>query len=224
MKIGHRGAAGHAPENTLLSFQKAIDSGVDMIELDVYVCKTWELVVFHDKKLERTSNGHGYVAEKTFEELRSLDAGQGQYIPLLSEVLDLVARKVKINIELKGEWTAKPVADLIANSVQSKGWQYDDFLVSSSNHYALQEFFTYCPQVAIGAILSDVLIGFAEAGEKLHASSVHLDHEFISQAFVDDAHRRDMKVFVWTVDDPEEIESMKKLWVDGIFSNYPERL
>ena len=76
LKIGHRGAAGYAPENTLLSFQKAMDLGVDMIELDVYVCKTGELVVIHDEKVERTTNGTGYIREKTFSELRSLDAGQ----------------------------------------------------------------------------------------------------------------------------------------------------
>jgi glycerophosphoryl diester phosphodiesterase len=75
-KIGHRGACGYAPENTLLSFQKAIELNVDMVELDVYVCKTGELVVIHDEKVDRTTNGHGYVMEKTFEELRSLDAGQ----------------------------------------------------------------------------------------------------------------------------------------------------
>jgi glycerophosphoryl diester phosphodiesterase len=76
LKIGHRGAAGHAPENTLLSFQKAMDLGVDMIELDVYVCKTGELVVIHDEKVDRTTNGTGYVREKTLDELKILDAGQ----------------------------------------------------------------------------------------------------------------------------------------------------
>jgi len=103
LKIGHRGAMGYEPENTLRSFKKALDLKVDMIELDVYVCKSDELIVIHDDKVDRTTNGQGYVVNKTFEELRTLDAGKNEKIPTLSEVLNLVNRKAKLNIELKGK-------------------------------------------------------------------------------------------------------------------------
>ena len=81
LKIGHRGAMGHEPENTLRSFKKALALNVDAIELDVYVCKTGELVVIHDDKIDRTTNGTGYTEDKTFTELRQLDAGKGELIP-----------------------------------------------------------------------------------------------------------------------------------------------
>jgi len=224
MKIGHRGAMGYEPENTLLSFKKALELGVDAIELDVYVCKTGELVVIHDDKVDRTTNGKGYVMEKTFDELRSFDAGKGEKIPTLSEVLDVVNRKVQVNIELKGVGTAKPVSDLVEDYIGNKGWKHDDFMVSSFNHYELKEFGGLNPNVKFGALIVGIPIGFAEFAEKMNASSVNLCVEFINQEFVDDAHKRGMKVYVWTVNDEDEIKRMKSLGVDGIFSNFPDRL
>ena len=224
IKIGHRGAMGYEPENTLLSFRKALDLGVDAIELDVYVCKTGELVVIHDDKIDRTTNGKGYVIEKTFDELRSLDAGKSEKIPTLSEVFDLINRKVKVNVELKGEGTAKPVSDLIKHYIDNNGWMADDFIVSSFNHYELKKFGELSPNIKIGVLIVGIPLGFAEFAEKLNAYSVNLCVEFINQEFVDDAHKRGMKVFVWTVNDFDEIKRIKSLGVDGIFSNFPDRL
>ena len=107
LKISHRGACGYEPENTLASFKKAIEINADMIELDVHVCKTGEVVVIHDEKVNRTTNGKGYVSQKNLESLKKLDAGKGKKIPTLIEVLDLVNKRVKVNIELKGKKTAE---------------------------------------------------------------------------------------------------------------------
>ena len=224
MKIGHRGAMGYAPENTLKSFKKALELNVDAVELDIYVCKSGELVVIHDDKVNRTTNGKGYVVEKTFEELSTLDAGEGEKIPKLSEVLDLIDRKVKVNIELKGVKTAKPVHELIEKYVKNKGWEYDDFLISSFNHYELKKFRKLNPKIKIGALISGIPIGFSKFAKMLNVDSVNLCFEFINQEFVDDAHNRNLKVYVWTVNDSDHIESMKTFGVDGIFSNFPDRL
>jgi len=223
-KIGHRGAMGYEPENTLKSFKKALEFDIDAVELDVYVCKSGELVVIHDDKVDRTTNGKGYVIEKTFDELRELDAGQNEKIPLLSEVLDVIDKKVKINIELKGANTAKPVNDLIEKYVKNKGWKYENFLISSFNHYELKQFNEINPDIEIGALITGIPIDFAEFAEKVNAKYVNLCIEFINQEFVDDAHNRGMKVFVWTVNDLDDIERMKALGIDGIFSNFPDRL
>lgn len=223
-KIGHRGAMGYAPENTLKSFKKALELNIDAVELDVYVCKSGELVVIHDDKVDRTTNGRGYVVEKTLTELKNLDAGEGEKIPLLSEVFDVVDKKVKINIELKGPNTAKPVNDLIEDYVKNKGWQYADFLISSFNHYELKTFNELNPQIKIGALITGIPIGFTEFAKKINASSVNLCVEFINQSFVDDAHKRGLEVYVWTVNDPDDIARMKKLNIDGLFSNFPDRL
>ena len=224
LKVGHRGTMGYCPENTLMSFQKALDLKMDMTELDVYICKSGELVVIHDDKVDRTTDGHGYIWNKTFTELRKLDAGQGEKIPLLSEVLDLVEHRVKVNIELKGFGTALAVSKLIEDYVQNKGWKYDDFLVSSFIHHELQHFHSLIPQIWIGALIGSIPIGYAKFAEELGAQSIHMFLEFINQKFIDDAHQRGLKVFVWTVNDLDDIERMKNMGVDGFFSNFPDRL
>jgi len=224
LKIGHRGAMGYAPENTLKSFRKALELNVDAVELDVYVCKSGELVVIHDDKIDRTTNGKGYVIEKTLAELKSLDAGEGENVPLLSEVLDVIDRQIKVNIELKGAGTAKPVYELIEEYVKNKSWKYDDFMISSFNHYELKVFKELNPHIEIGALITGIPIGLAEFAGKVNADSVNLSIEFINQDFVDDAHKRGLNVYVWTVNDFDDIERMKELNVDGIFSNFPDRL
>jgi glycerophosphoryl diester phosphodiesterase len=142
----------------------------------------------------------------------------------LSEVLELVDKKVQINIELKGAGTAQAVVDLIEKYVIEHNRTYDDFLVSSFNHYELKTFYEFLPEVRIGALIDEILLGYAQFAEALHAYSINPCIEFIDQALVDDAHRRNMKVFVWTVNDSDDIQRMKNLGVDGMFSNFPERL
>ena len=224
LKIGHRGAVGYEPENTLLSFKKAIELNVDMIELDVHVCKTGEVVAIHDDKVDRTTDGKGYVAKKTFQKIRTLDAGKGQKIPMLQEVLDIVDRKARINIELKGKGTAKPVFGIIEKYVKEKGWSYDDFLVSSFNHHELQKFYQLNPKVRLGILIGRTAVGFERTAKKIHAYSVNAKMELVNKNFIDDARKKGLKVFVWTVNDFKDIERMKLLEVDGICSDFPDRL
>jgi glycerophosphoryl diester phosphodiesterase len=224
IKIGHRGAMGYEPENTLRSFKKALELKVDMIELDVYTLKSGETIVIHDDKVDRTTNGQGYVMDKNFEDIRILDAGKGEKIPTLQEVLDLVSRKVKVNIELKGEKTAVPVTKIINKYIEEKKWKNDDFLVSSFNHVELKEFKKLCPGIKVGALIMAIPEDYASFGEKISAYSINLNYEFINQKFVDDAHKRKLKVFVWTVNDKDDIKKMKALKVDGIFTNFPDRI
>ena len=224
LRIGHRGACGYEPENTLRSFNRALQLCVDMIELDVHVCKSGELMVIHDEKVDRTTNGKGYVADKTFEELRALDAGKGEGIPTLPEALALINRKAKVNIELKGAHTAKPVFELLEKHVRESDWSYDDFLISSFNHDELQEFRRLSRESRIGVLIKDITTGLAEFAEKVGAYSINVYMGSVSKELVDDIHKRGMKVLVWTVDDVEDIERMRHIGVDGIFSNYPDRV
>jgi glycerophosphoryl diester phosphodiesterase len=224
LKIGHRGARGYEPENTLSSFSKALELDVDAVELDVYVCKTGELVVIHDDKVDRTTNGKGYVVDKSLEDLRELDAGGGQKIPLLSEVLDLVNNKVLVNIELKGVETAESVSKIIREYLEEKNWGVENFLVSSFDHPELRKFKDFMPKVNIGALITGIPETYAEFGERLNAYSVNLSAEFINEKFIDDAHKRGLKVLVWTVNDGDEMKKLKALNVDGMFSDFPDRL
>jgi glycerophosphoryl diester phosphodiesterase len=224
LRIGHRGACGYEPENTLRSFKKALELGVDMIEFDVALCKTGEVIVFHDKRVDLVTNQTGYVLNKSFDELRSYEMGKGERIPTLQEVLELIDRRTKVNIEIKGEDLKGHVFKILDEYVQKRGWVWDDFLISSFNHYELLGFRELCDKVKLGAIIAGIPIGYAECAAKVGAYSIHLSKEFINKALVDDAHNRGMKVFVYTPNHPEDIALMKSLGVDGIFSDYPDLL
>ncbi len=224
LNIAHRGASGYKPENTLASFRHALTFNPDMVELDVYVCRSGELVVIHDDKVDRTTNGHGYVIQKNLAELKSLDAGQGEKIPTLIEVLDVIRGKIAVNIELKGPGTALPVAKLIQHCLDSHDWQSEQFLVSSFNHPELSTFKKLMPKINIGALFVGIPVDLAKPAAELSAYSINLSQEFITQELVDDAHQRGLKVFVFTVNDPDDIGRMTKLGVDGLFCNYPDRL
>ena len=118
---GHRGAAELEPENTRLSIQKAIDLGVDQVEIDVHLTRDQHLVVIHDATVDRTTNGQGAVADFTLEEVKRLDAGKGERIPTLQEVIDLVRGKVVLQIELKGPDTAEPVVRTVEqNNIENE--------------------------------------------------------------------------------------------------------
>jgi len=224
LRIGHRGACGYAPENTLASFKKALELSVDYVELDVSLSRDGYLVVIHDDKVDRTTNGTGLVIEKTLKELKQLDAGNGEKIPTLQEVLDLIDKKAKVNIELKGEKTARAAAQIIEKYAQTKGWSYNDFLVSSFNHQELHAFKTLKPQVKIGALIVGIPLNYARFGKDLKAYAINISMEFINKRFVDAAHTHGLKVLVFTVNDKDDIERMKNLKVDGIFSNFPDRI
>lgn len=222
--IGHRGAMGYEPENTLRSFERAISFGVAMIEFDVYALKDGSLVVIHDLKVDRTTNGTGYVIDKTLEEIKMLDAGSGEKIPTLQETLNSINKRVGVNIELKGENTAALVAEVLKEYVENKGWSYEDFLVSSFNHPELQIFKRLMPEIKIGALTSIIPLDYAKYAEPLQAFAIHPAIDFVNKAFVDDAHQRGFKVYVYTVNEADDYAHMKQIGVDGVFTNNPDKL
>jgi len=169
--IGHRGASSLAPENTLSSFEKALDFGVDMIELDVHCCKSGELVVFHDYTVERMTDGVGYIVDKTLTQLKMLTIKNKEQIPTLQEVLNLVNRRCKINIELKGEHTGKAVAIFLKDFLK-KNWQHGDFLVTSFNFYELYDFNRELPEVPIGIIFGCLPIDYSLFAKQFGAQAI----------------------------------------------------
>jgi glycerophosphoryl diester phosphodiesterase len=213
---------GHAPENTLASIRKALELSVHCVEIDVY-CVDGQLVVFHDSRLERTTNGTGYLLEQNFTDLRSLDAGDGERIPTLKEVFETVHLQAGVNIELKGPDTARPVVEFISK-MRDIGWSDDLILISSFDHRELAQIRKLDPRIKVGAMIVGLPVDDAAFAESLGAYSVHLSLEFIDRRFVDDAHSRGLRVFVFTVNHPEDIIKMGEIGVDGVFTNYPERV
>jgi len=223
VKVGHRGAAGHEPENTLRSFRRAMELGVDMVELDVQLCGTGELVVIHDGTMDRTTDGTGEVAEITLDELRALDAGMGERIPTLREVIDLAAGKMGINIELKGPGTAEPALRHIEAAVD-EGWEITDFQASSFHQEELSAMRELSEDVRTGVLYALDDDGVMNFAERIGAYSLNPHHRAVNPELVSEAHRRGLKVYTWTVNDPADIARMKGLGVDGVISDYPDRI
>ncbi|WP_293369881.1 glycerophosphodiester phosphodiesterase family protein [Nevskia sp.] len=221
--IGHRGARGHAPENTLLAIDTGIALGAPWVEFDVQLHPSGALLVFHDLTLDRTTNGCGFLADHGFEALRALDAGRGQMIPTLEEVLDLVDQRVGVNIELKSaDGTAEAVAGVIRNYVAA-GWPIEKFLVSSFHLPELWEFKQLAPEIPVGALLCGVPLDWAGCALELGAATLNLSSEFVDPRLIADAHAHGIKVYVYTVNNVAEMRMLRGMGVDGVFTDYPER-
>jgi glycerophosphoryl diester phosphodiesterase len=221
--FGHRGAAGHEPENTLLSIEKGIELGANWIHVDVRAVKE-KCAVIRDECLEKTTNGHGIVHQKSWEYIRSLDAGKGQKVPSLTEVIDCIDRRAGINIEIKSNDTVSIVVSEIHRAVFRRGWAYNRFLVSSFNYLELQLVKCYNPHINIGVIHAGLSLEYTDLAEELGAYSIHVCKSTVTPEQVNEAHKRGIKVFAYTVNDKEDFTLMHAMGVDGVFSDYPEKI
>jgi glycerophosphoryl diester phosphodiesterase len=220
--FAHRGASADAPENTLLAIDLALTQQADGIEIDVYQLGN-ELVVIHDRWVCRTTNGNRPLSDYTLEELQTLDAGQGQFVPTLWQVLQQVQGKCLMNIEIKGVHDVLLVKESINKAIRHLNFKPEQFIVSSFNHHLLLAFKSIAPTIKIGALTASNPLGHANFAQELNAYSVNVDVSFVDQAFVMDAHRRGLKMFVYTVDEPEELLRLQAWGVDGVFCNRPAK-
>lgn len=221
MKIfAHRGASGSYPENTQSAIKAAVDILVDGIEVDVQSCLD-DYMIIHDTWLDRTTSGRGKVNNLTREQIQQFDAGNGEYVPTLSQLLDWVNNSTLINLELKHTFSLDKFVTLIEASVAANKLSRDNLLVSSFDHHQLMWLKQQLPWVKIGALTASIPINYAEFAQRLHAYSIHIDKNFINHEFVADAKKRDLQVYAYTVDKQEDIEQMLRYGVDGIFTNYP---
>ena len=212
--IGHRGAFSEAPENTMLSFNTAYELGADMIEFDVRMCKSGEIVVIHDAEVDRTSNGEGKVGEMTLEELRKLDFGDGEKIPTLEDVLDFAKNRIFLNIELKEEDIVEKVVKLIEKYKMER-----QVIISSFYHGALLEVKKIKPGIITAPLFMHKPIDPGNLAIEAKSEALHPYFEYVDKEFVEKAKGSGIYLNVWTVDFPEEIERLAKLGVDGIITN-----
>ena len=182
------------------------------------------MVVIHDKRVDRTTDGIGFVIDKTLAQIKSLDAGNGKQIPTLRQVFDIIDRKVNVDIELKGSDTVGPVVNLIEHYVCKKGWTYDDFIVTSFDHCLLKEVFELNFHINIGVLLESMPIGIGFIASDVGSHLIIIDHRCLQQELVKDAHENGLVVFVYTVNNVDDINRVMSLGVDGIISDYPDRL
>lgn len=223
--IGHRGASGQQPENTLVSFQEAIAEGADMIELDVCALATGQVVVMHDNTVNRTTDGNGPITDFDLANLQKLDAGDGQHVPLLVEVLDLIHKRMPINIEIKGGGNiAELVSNIITHYVTQKNWSQNLFVVSSFDHKILRQFAALQPNIRLGVLYSNTPSRYWTNSKKHTVFSANMSAKNVTRDYVEQAHKRGFKVYVYTVNSKRQADRMRALKVDGVFTNYPAKL
>ncbi|NLR37056.1 glycerophosphodiester phosphodiesterase [Aeromonas hydrophila] len=220
--IAHRGASGLAPENTLKAIRLALALGAGAIEIDVQLADG-ELWVFHDRRLERCTDGSGVLTAQSRAYLASLDAGEGEGIPTLWQVMEAIAGQAELHIELKGAQTADEVARLTRRAEAELGFAPTQWVVSSFHHPELARFAALRPDIRLGALTSTIPLTLAKFAAELGAWSLNCDVDFVDQALVQDAHDRGLKVLVYTVDEPADQAMLAAIGVDGIFTNRPDR-
>lgn len=219
LRIAHRGASGYAPENTLVAFQRALDLGVDMIEFDVRATRDGELVVFHDARLERLTGGQGRLDALTYDELSDYQVA-GEPIPRLVDVLSALGSRCQINIEIK----QRGLVDAIVAEVRRLGLQRH-VIFSSLRHGELLKVKAIDPLLRVGALLNVrpvLALTAISVARAIDAEALIIPRAVFRPAHLRAAHRAGLAVYVWTVNEPEEIAWARELGVDGIFSNYPD--
>lgn len=222
--IGHRGAKGHLAENTLPSVSKAMELGVDGIEIDVFLCRSGELVVFHDKTLEKLTDGQGFIEDLTLDSIRKINVLGGYKIPTLNEVLDLIQGKVFLNVELKGSGTAQPTEKLLSEYLKAGKWTIDQFIISSFNWKELEIFYQLNQKVPI-AILTDAdPLDALPIAQEVKARAINPNFKALNEKNVKKIQQAGYKVFPYTINDAEDIQKMLSIKVNGIITDYPERV
>ncbi|MBI2546440.1 glycerophosphodiester phosphodiesterase [Candidatus Woesearchaeota archaeon] len=223
LSIAHRGASGYEPGNTLLAIRKALELDADIIELDVQLTKDRKLVVCHDQKVWV---GYKYlsITHHTLETVQMIRLAKNQHIPSLREALDLINKKAAVNIELKDRRSAAPVCRLINEYVSKKRWGYRHFIVSSFIKDELLRIKKLSPRIRIGLLYNKPTRNLSAAIKQYKPYSVHLHFVAVTRDMVRELHEQGIKVFVWTVNSMRLIDRMRDYRVDGVFSDYPDRI
>ncbi len=224
LTIGHRGAKGHVAENTLPSVAKAMELGVDGIEIDIFLCKSGELVVFHDKKLDRLTNAQGYIESLEYDSIQKIKVMGEHKIPTLDEVLELIDGKVFLNIELKGGGTAEPTHKILTPLLKQKKWTADQFIISSFDWEELKHFYRLNQEVPIAVLTGADPLDALPIAREVNAQAINPDFKSLNEKNVKKIQQAGYKVFPYTINDPKNIEKMFTLEVDGIITDYPERV
>lgn len=226
LNIAHRGASGCYPENTLAAFRAAIEAGADMCELDVQLSRDGAMVVIHDDRVDRTTDGNGPVASMTLAEIKRLDAGarfdvcfKGEKVPTLEEVFDLVDGRCALNIELKSPGLETKVANL----VRARG-AVGSTLISSFDWEALARIRHIAPELRLGLLASRWPARLIGAATEMKADAINPSYDIVTEDLCIAAHSREINVYAWTVDEPAVMRSLIADGADGIVTNWPGRL
>jgi len=212
--LAHRGYPKRYPENTMISFQAALDLGFPFLELDVHLTKDGVPVVIHDPTVNRTTNGKGRVIDYPLEELRKLDAGQGENIPTLEEVLTLAKGKAKVDIELKQSGELYPdLEEKVLDTVQACGMM-DQVFVASFDHYSIVKMREISKEIELGLVIYGATPSVFPLASELQARYVSVKYIYLTDHFVNKCREQGLQVIAWTVDDEEHMRELLARYPD----------
>ena len=226
LRIGHRGSKGYVAENTLESINNAISLGVHGIEIDIFKCLSGELVLSHENNLKRLTGKSGQLEKLTLNDLKDFLVAGKYKIPTLNDVLIKIESPLFVNIELKGSDTAGATSKIVADFSRKTSWTLDHFIVSSFNWNELEKFRSIDNNTPVG-VLMDKSISINEAiefGKKINAQAIHPHYQLLDEITVKKIKNNGFKTYTWTVNNADDINFMKKIKVDGIISDYPDRI
>ena len=233
VKVAHRGASGRYPENTRLAFEKAVQLGADMVELDVQLSEDGHVVVFHDERLRRTARVSGLVREKTLEQLKTLDVGgwkqrsfRGERILTLEEAMEIIRGKADLCLDIKQFAVSQSGIEIKLLFILSHYDYLDQTIFSSFDYACLRRVRDLAPEARIGLIYdSSVKEDPFSIAEELGAGSIHIGKEVAARReFLHQAWEAGMDVHVWTVNEIREMEKFASVGLQGLVSDFPERL
>lgn len=214
--MGHRGAKAEAPENTLMSFERALHVGADMIELDVRETADGHLVCFHDPDVSGTTDGTGLVSELTLDEVRSLDAGQAQKVPLLEEVLDFARGRIGVNIDVKVHGAEERILQLVEER-KTVGTT----MVSAFHHVMLEIMRELSSKITTALLFTDSIEDYVSHAVEIDANAINPKFEILTQEAVRSAQEVGLGVYPWTVNDRPSLQRMLEMKVNGIITDNP---
>ena len=240
LKIGHRGAKAYAPENTISSFEKALELGVDMVEFDVQITKDEYPVVIHDKNLKRLTKKFGRVRKLTLAEIKKFKLKGRETIPTLAEVLEVIDNQVGLDIELK----VRGSAQIVVQTLRDYKVDFEKVMISSNHASEIRVAERLEPEITTALVFrSGNVFSFWFALDFLavlflpitmyyirwlvkraNADYLSINHLFLNKKKVEIFRRRGIKICAWTVDSPKKIDYLRNLGIDGIITNYPDRL
>ncbi|MFI9024718.1 glycerophosphodiester phosphodiesterase [Streptomyces sp. NPDC053560] len=215
LTIGHRGVMGVEPENTLRSFRRAEHEGLDLIELDLHLSKDGALVVMHDAEVDRTTDGHGPIADHTLAALREMDAGEGERIPVFEEVVEAV--KAPLQAEIKDVAAARALADVLREQDL-----VDRVDVISFHDEALAAVSALLPGVRTGLVASRYGKDVVDRAQAVGAGYVSLNIRRLTLELTERAHAAGLRVLAWTVNTHDQLRIARGLGLDGVITDFPE--
>ncbi|ENK1242898.1 glycerophosphodiester phosphodiesterase [Clostridium sporogenes] len=229
--LAHRGASAYAPENTMVAFKKAIDMNADGIELDVHLSKDGHIVIIHDEKVDRTTNGKGEVKDFTLDELKKLDAGfwfsdeyEGERIPTLEELLKLINNtNIYLNIEIKAGYRIYPNIEEKVIDMIEKYKILDRVIISSFDHYSLVRVKEINLNIKTGMLYEAALYEPWDYARSIKVEALHPNYITLTKEFIDKANINNLEINPYTVNDENDMERLIKSKVTSVITNYPDK-